>query len=45
MRDSQGVDPNRRGSGELLGGIEGGKTIFQLYCRRKECIVNLWLRN
>jgi hypothetical protein len=35
MRDIKGVDLNRRGGGEKLGGIEIGKTIIRTYYVRK----------
>ena len=40
MRDLKGADPGRRGTGEELGGVEGGKTVFRLYCMRKESMLN-----
>jgi hypothetical protein len=40
MRDRKGVDPNRRGSKEELGGVEGGETIFRIYYMRKKSIFN-----
>lgn len=35
MRDGKGVDPDRRGNGEELGGSVGGETVIRIYCARK----------
>jgi hypothetical protein len=40
MRDRKGVDPEGRGGGEELGGVEGGKTIIWIYCMRKNLFFN-----
>ena len=35
MGDRKGVDPDRRGGGKKLGGVEAEETIIKIYCRRK----------
>lgn len=40
MRDRQGVDLERRGSAEELGGLKGRKTITRISCIRKVSIFN-----
>lgn len=35
MRDKKGVDPDRRGTGQELGGTEGRKTAIMIHCVRK----------
>lgn len=40
MRDRKGVDTDGRGCVEELGGVEGGETIFRLYCVRKKSMFN-----
>jgi len=40
MRDRKGVDPERRGGGEDLGGVKGGETVIRIYRMRKESIFN-----
>lgn len=36
----KGMDPNGRGYGEELGGVEGRETIIRLHCMRKETTFN-----
>lgn len=40
MRNKKGVDLERRGGGEELGGVETVETILRIYCVRKESIFN-----
>lgn len=40
MRARKGVDLDGREGGEELQRVEGGKTVFRLYCLRKESMVN-----
>lgn len=40
MRDGKGVDPDGRGSGKELGGVEGGESVIRVYYMRKESIFN-----
>ena len=40
MRDRKGVDPDRRGGEEVLGGVKGGETVIRIYRMRKESIFN-----
>lgn len=35
MRARKGVDPDGRGSGEVLEGVEGGKTANSIYYMKK----------
>lgn len=39
-RDRKGVDVDRKGGGEELGGGERGESVFRLYCLRKESMFN-----
>jgi hypothetical protein len=39
-RDKKGVNVDGRGSGEELGGVEGGKTVSWVSCMRKEPMFN-----
>jgi hypothetical protein len=41
MRDRRGLDLVGKGGGKELGGVEGGETVNQIYCRKKEFIFNL----
>lgn len=34
----EGIDPEGRGDGEELGGMERGETVPRIYCMRKESI-------
>jgi hypothetical protein len=41
MRVRKGIDMNGRGSGKEIGeGVEGGETVFRLFCMRKELMFN-----
>ena len=40
MRDRKGVDMDRRGGCQELGGVEGKKTVTMIYCMRKDSIFN-----
>lgn len=40
MRNRFGVDSDGKEGGEQLRGVEGGKTVFRLCCRRKESMIN-----
>jgi hypothetical protein len=40
MRDRNRVDLDEKGHGGILGGAEGEKTVFRLYCMRKESTLN-----
>ena len=40
MRRKKGSGSGWEGSGEELGGVEGGETIIGIYCMKKESIFN-----
>lgn len=40
MRRKKGSGSGWEGSGEKLGGVEGGETVIGIYCMRKESIFN-----
>lgn len=45
MSDRKGVDPDRRGGEEELGGADGGETNHDVLCERKKSIFNLKKRS
>lgn len=40
MKAKKGVEPEGRGSGKELGGVEEGETAIRTYCMRKKSIFN-----
>jgi hypothetical protein len=42
MGDRNGVDPDRRGGREELGGVERGETIIRIYYVRKKFFSYSW---
>lgn len=40
MRDRSGVDPEGRGGGDVLGGVEGGEAVIRIYGMRESSVFN-----
>ena len=41
MRDRNVLYLDRRGGGEALGRVEGGKILFKLYCMKNKALLNI----